>query len=195
LDIKRIKSKMNEALTNILKRNSPRELSKPHPSQEEMEIIYQAALRAPDHAWQRPSRFIQVTGQGLEKLSAVFVDYAKENIEGVTDETLQKYKEAPFRAPMIIILITEIKIHPKVPEIEQMLSTAAAAENILLALNALNYAGMWRTGVFALNEKIQKYLKLNDNQKVIGYLYVGTATGKQKKIPEMDTSEFVTEWI
>ena len=186
---------MNEALKNILNRNSPRELSKPHPSKDEMEIIYQAALRAPDHAWQRPSRFIQVTGQGLEKLSAVFVDYAKENIEGVTAETLQKYREAPFRAPMIIILITEIKIHPKVPEIEQMLSTAAAAENILLALNALNYAGMWRTGVFALNEKIQKYLKLNDNQKVIGYLYVGTATGKQKKIPEMDTSEFVTEWI
>ena len=47
----------------------------------------------------------------------------------------------------------------------------------------------------ALNEKIQKYLKLNDNQKVIGYLYVGTASGKQKKIPEMNTSEFVTEWI
>ena len=186
---------MNEALKNILNRNSPRELSKPHPSKDEMEIIYQAALRAPDHAWQRPSRFIQVTGQGLEKLSAVFVDYAKENIEGVSDETLQKYKEAPFRAPMIIILISEIKIHPKVPEIEQMLSTAAAAENILLALNALNFAGMWRTGVFALNEKIQKYLKLNDNQKVIGYLYVGTASGKQKKIPEMNTSEFVTEWI
>ena len=186
---------MNEALKNILNRNSPRELSKPHPSKEEMEIIYKAALRAPDHAWQRPSKFIQVTGQGLEKLSAIFVDYAKENIEGVTDETLQKYKEAPFRAPMIIILISEIKIHPKVPEIEQMLSTAAAAENILLALNALKYSGMWRTGVFALNEKISKYLELEINQKVIGYLYVGTATGKQKKIPEMDTSEFVTEWI
>ena len=96
---------------------------------------------------------------------------------------------------MVIILISEIKSHPKVPEIEQMLSTAAATENILLALNALNYAGMWRTGVFALNKKISKYLELEENQKVIGYLYVGTATGKQKKIPEMDTSEFVTEWI
>ena len=73
---------------------------------------------------------------------------------------------------MIVILISEIKTHPKVPEIEQMLSTAAAAENILLALNALNYAGMWRTGVFALNEKISKYLELEENQKVIGYLYV-----------------------
>ena len=88
-----------------------------------------------------------------------------------------------------------IRDSPKVPEIEQMLSTAAAAENILLALNALNYSGMWRTGVFALNEKISKYLELKENQKVIGYLYVGTASGKQKKIPEMETSEFVTQWI
>ena len=186
---------MNEALNNILNRNSPRELSEPYPSEKEMELIYQAALRAPDHAWQRPSRFIQVTGQGLEKLSSIFVDFAKDNIANVTDETLQKYREAPVRAPMIIILISEITIHPKVPEIEQMLATAAAAENILLALNSLNYAGMWITGVFALNKKISKDLELEENQKVIGYLYVGTATGKQKKIPEMDTSEFVTEWI
>tara|TARA_B100000035_G_scaffold304789_1_gene304896 strand:- start:222 stop:782 length:561 start_codon:yes stop_codon:yes gene_type:complete len=186
---------MNEALKNILNRNSPRELSKPHPSKKEMEIIYQAALRAPDHAWLRPSRFIQVTGKGLEKLSSIFIDYAKENIENLTEENLQRYKDAPYRAPMIVILISEIKSHPKVPETEQMLSTAAAAQNILLALNALDYAGMWRTGVFALNEKISKYLELDDNQKVIGYLYVGTATGKQKKIPEMDTSEYVTEWI
>ncbi len=186
---------MKEALENILNRNSPRELSEPYPSQEEMEIIFQAALRAPDHAWLRPSRFIQVSGKGLEKLSSIFVDFARDNIEGITDETLQKYREAPFRAPMIIILISEIKTHPKVPEIEQMFSTAAAAENILLALNALNYSGMWRTGVFALNEKISKYLELKDNQKVIGYLYIGTASGKQKKIPEMDTSDFVTQWI
>ena len=70
---------MNDALKNILNRNSPRELSKPYPSKAEMETIYQAALRAPDHAWQRPSRFIQVTGKGLEKLSSIFVDFAKDN--------------------------------------------------------------------------------------------------------------------
>ena len=186
---------MNEALKNILLRNSPRELSEPFPNEEEMEKVYQAALRAPDHAWQRPSRFIEVTGDGLKKLSAAFEDIAKENIENLSDEILKKYIDAPFRAPMIIIVVSEIKSHPKVPEIEQMLSTAAAAENILLALNALNYAGMWRTGVFALNDKISSYLGLEDNQKVLGYLYVGTPIGKQKNIPEMNSSEFVTKWI
>jgi len=185
---------MNDALQNILLRNSPRELSEPIPSSEEMELVYKAALRAPDHAWQRPSRFIEVTGDGLKKLSSIFKKFALENIEELSEEVLAKYEEAPFRAPMIIILVSEIKEHPKVPEIEQMFSTAAAAENILLALNALGYAGVWRTGKFALDDRISKYLNLPDNQKVIGYLYVGTATGKQKKIPQLEPSEFVTKW-
>ena len=36
---------MNEGLKNILSRNSPRELSEPIPSSEEMELVYKAALR------------------------------------------------------------------------------------------------------------------------------------------------------
>ena len=63
-----------EAMQNILTRNSPRELIEPIPSNKEMQEIYQAALRAPDHAWLRPSRFIEVTGKGLEKLSKIFVE-------------------------------------------------------------------------------------------------------------------------
>ena len=185
---------MNKALDNILSRNSPRELIAPAPSKEEMELVYQAGLRAPDHAWQRPTRFIEVSGDGLKKLSKIFQKYAEENLENITPETLQKYKEAPFRAPMIIILITEVKEHPKVPEIEQMFSTAAAAQNVLLALHSMDYAGIWRTGQFALNEKIAKYLDLDENHRVLGYLYVGTVSGSQKKIPTMDSSKFVTKW-
>ena len=39
-----------------------------------------------------------------------------------------------------------------------------------------------------------EYLDLSSNQKVIGYLYVGTSSGKQKKIPEMNPKDFVTKW-
>ena len=51
-------------IDNILTRNSPLQLCEPYPSDEQMDIIYKAALRAPDHAWLRPSRFLQVTGDG-----------------------------------------------------------------------------------------------------------------------------------
>ncbi len=181
-------------MTNLLSRNSPRELTTPIPSKDEMHEIYQAALRAPDHAWLRPSRFIEVKGEGLDKLSKIFTEFATNELKDVTPLQMDKYQAAPYRAPMIIILATQITDHPKVPKVEQMLSTATAAENILLALHAKNYAGIWRTGKFAFNKKIAEYLDLTSDHEVIGYLYVGTPAGDNKKIPELDVEKFVTRW-
>ena len=183
-----------DAITNLISRNSPRALTTPIPSKDQMDTVYQAALRAPDHAWLRPSRFIEVTGKGLDKLSDLFSEFSMKDIEDVTPIQLEKYKSAPYRAPMVIVLITKISEHPKVPEIEQMLSTAAAAQNILLALHAQNFAGMWRTGKLAFNKKMVEYLDLSSDHQIIGYLYVGTPTGTMKAIPDLDIEKFVTRW-
>jgi len=180
-----------DALKNILNRVSARKLSEPLPSTEEMEIVYKAALRAPDHAWLRTSSFIEVKGKGLKKLSNIFFNFGK-TIPDISDDILNKYKNAPFRAPMIVILVNTYKEHPKVPAIEQKLSTAAAAQNIMLALNAMNYSCIWRTGKMAFNKIISKDLGLDENQEILGYLYIGTETGEKKKIPDLDIDDFVS---
>jgi nitroreductase len=81
-----------------------------------------------------------------------------------------------------------------VPPIEQIISTGCAGQNILLALNALGYGGMWRTGTFAFNEVISKHLGLEKSAQVIGYIYTGTRTGKNKKIPIHDVKDYVDVW-
>ena len=48
-----------DAIKNILNRRSSKKLVPPYPSEDEMRIVYKAALRAPDHAWLRPSSFIE----------------------------------------------------------------------------------------------------------------------------------------
>tara|TARA_Y100001968_G_scaffold140759_1_gene128738 strand:+ start:115 stop:672 length:558 start_codon:yes stop_codon:yes gene_type:complete len=183
-----------KAIQNIISRNSISKLGKPYPNSAEMEYIYKAALRAPDHAWLRPSEFIEITGTGLDKLSKIFEKYAIENIKDINETKIAKYKNAPYRAPMIIVLVSNIQKHNRVPEIEQMLSTAAAAQNILLALHALNYGSIWRTGAFALNDKIGSYFNLKENQKILGYLYIGKPTVEPKKIPEIDIEKYITRW-
>ena len=183
-----------EAIENILTRNSCSKLIEPFPKKEEMKLVYESALRAPDHANLKPSKFIEVTGSGLEKLSKIFMDYNATHLNEKNEMKLKKYKNAPFRSPMIIVLICDLKEHPKVPYLEQMLSTAAAAQNMLLALHALNYGAIWRTGVFSLNDEIPKFFNLKSNQKIMGYLYVGTIAGKLKTIPEINTSDFVKVW-
>ena len=179
-----------DALNNILNRVSARDLSLPHPNKDEMDLVYKAALRAPDHAWLRPSSFIQVSGDGLKKLSSIFLKFA-ESIDA-SDEIKEKYKNAPFRAPMIIILVNTVKEHPKVPKIEQKLSTATAAQNIMLALNSMNYSSIWRTGKLAFNKNVQNDLGLNEKQEILGYLYIGTETGTKKRIPKLNIDDFVS---
>ena len=112
---------MNDALNNILNRNSHRSLVEPTPTRDEMDLVFQAALRAPDHAWLRPSSFIEIQGEGLKKLSEAFVSYAKENIEDLEIDQLKKYEQSPFRAPMIVVLVCTPKKHPKVPEVEPVM--------------------------------------------------------------------------
>ena len=110
------------------------------------------------------------------------------------EAAIEKAKKAPFRAPMVIVLVTEIKQHPKVPPIEQMLSTGAAAQNILLALSAQGYAGIWKTGKLALNDNIAKYFDLDINHQILGYIYVGTQSGDGRKVPKVNIEKFVKRY-
>ena len=129
--------------------------------------------------------------KGLTDYQKYLEEYAK-TVPDIKDEIINKYKNAPYRAPMIVILVNSIKDHPKVPEIEQKLSTAASAQNILLTLNALGYSAIWRTGKLAFNPFIASKLNLEADQEILGYIYVGTADGSNKKIPQLDIEDFVS---
>ena len=183
-----------ETLKAIHTRTSSNNLQEPAPTKEEMDLVYQAALRAPDHAWLRPWRFIQVTGESRHVLSDAFLKTAEELKGKISQELKAKYKASPFRAPMVVILISEITEHPKVPPIEQVLSVGAAAQNILLALHDMGYGAIWRTGSMAFNKSILSSLKLKETSEVVGYLYIGSIAGEQKKIPDLSLEDFVTVW-
>jgi nitroreductase len=184
-----------DAITNLLTRNSPRELTTPIPSKDEMHEIYQAALRAPDHAWLRPSRFIEVTGAGLDKLSKIFIEFAANELKDVTPLQMEKYQAAPFRAPMIIILATQISEHPKVPKVEQMLSTAAAAENILLGIACKKLCWNLENWKIRINKKIAMYLNLPSDHEIVGYLYVGTPRVPVKKYQSLMSANLLLAGI
>ena len=183
-----------ETLEAIQTRNSVPLLTDPAPTSEEMSEVYKGALRAPDHARLRPWKFIEVRGDSRDKLAKIFIDTATALNSDLSENEISKLQKAPHRAPMIIILAANIKEHPKVPEIEQIISLGAAAQNILLGIHEIGYSAVWRTGNMAFNPEITKFLGLEENFKIIGYLYVGTSTGKEKPIPELDIKDFLEVW-
>ena len=183
-----------ETLKAIQTRNSIPFLEDPAPSSDQMSVLYRGALRAPDHANLRPWKFIEVRGEAREKLGQTFLRTAESVEDSLTDSERDKLISAPFRAPMVIILAADIKSHPKVPEIEQIISLGAAAQNILLGIHDMGYAAVWRTGKMAFNPELTRQLGLKENFQVIGYLYVGTSTGKEKTIPEHRVEDYVEVW-
>lgn len=183
-----------ETLEAIQTRNSVPLLTDPAPTSEEMSEVYKGALRAPDHARLRPWKFIEVRGDSRDKLAKIFIDTASALNSDLSENEISKLEKAPHRAPMVIILAANIKEHPKVPEIEQIISLGAAAQNILLGIHEIGYSAVWRTGNMAFNPEITKFLGLEENFKIIGYLYVGTSTGKEKPIPELEIQDFLEVW-
>jgi len=185
-----------ETMKTLLSRRSISKLTSPHPSNLEMKDVYQAALRAPDHAWLRPWKFIEITGESRNKLGQAFVNCARKT-EELDQEKENKIAALPLRSPMVIVVIAKINHDkPNVPRIEQIQSTAAAAQNILLALHDKGYGAYWRTGKYSSerNEYISSELSLNREDEVLGYLYVGTPEIDAPKIPELQNKDFVTYW-
>jgi nitroreductase len=61
----------------------------------------------------------------------------------------------------------------KTPEVENIVATAAACQNILLAAHAEGLGVQWRTGDWANDVKVKEYLGFVSDQHLIGFLYIG----------------------
>ena len=182
-----------DVLTTLTERVSHGSLEAPGPSSDEIELITRAGLRAPDHALLRPWRFVAVEGDRRGDLGVVLHESLR--LRGVTDEAqLAKALKAPLRAPLIVAVMLDYKVHPKVDRTEQVGSAAAATYAMSLAANALGYGTMWRTGQYATEPHVVEALGGSPQDEVIGFLYVGTRKGPSKNLPELDPSDFLTHF-
>ncbi len=179
-----------EALEALQNRTASPRLVEPAPSQEELQEILKAGLRAPDHAMLRPWHFLLISGKGRDKLGQVFA----ENLAPQNEQEKDKMLNSPLRAPLIIVAITRFKEHPKVPKVEQICATAAAVQNMSVAIHALGYSSIWRTGKAAFNTGVKAALGIKATDEIVGYLYVGTPTLASRPVPENNIDDYVSSW-
>ncbi len=135
-----------------------------------------------------------IEGEGRDRLGALFAQAKLTAHPDESAEALAKLRGKPLRAPVIIVVAAKITEHPKVPEMEQILSAGAVAQNMLVAAHALGYGAMWRTGEMTFNQVVGEGLGLDERDQIVGFLYVGEIEGRQKSLPEMNPEDFVTRW-
>ena len=185
-----------DALDALLNRVSVPRLVEPGPDAAQRELLFRAALRAPDHALLRPWRFLTIEGAGREHLGELFAQAQVAAAEqGAPDEQqLAKVRAMPLRAPLLIVVIANIQNHFKVPAQEQLLAAGCAAHGILLAAHVQGIGAVWRTGELAYNAHVAKGLGLSENEQIIGFLYLGTPERELRTPPDVPVEDFVSAW-
>lgn len=178
---------------NIYQRQSIGQLIEPAPNTQQLEKAVRAALTAPDHHRLKPTRFVIVTAEQRaafgEHLAKALADLGEAD-----PAQLDRVKQHPFRAPLLVLALTTIQDHPKVPHFEQILSTGAAIQNFLLSLQAQGFASMWRSGAVVESNWLKQQLGLKKQDLISGIIYVGTAAKAIAPRAEIESQDFLKVW-
>lgn len=192
-----VAKRSQETLKLLMLRRSltVKDMVHPGPSEEQIKQILKIGSRVPDHKKQVPWRFLTFEKSTRGKFGKILrTIFAKNNPK--TNEKILDFEENRFlRAPLVIAVIsTADKDNPKVPEWEQILTAGAVCQNILIASNAMGYASQWLTEWYAYDKVVLKELNLNPNERIAGFIYIGTASKQPKERGRPDLANLVKKW-
>lgn len=170
---------------------SAKHLGLPGPSDEHLQVMALAALRAPDHNKLIPFRFVVARDAGLEKLADLFEDYGRRR--GKTGEALALERERATQAPVVIAVIAHItEDDPEVPAFEQWATVGGAISNALTALHLMGFAGKMVAGHRAADpEIVSAYCRKGET--LVGWIAAGTATDDVKPRGDVDPAGVLSE--
>ncbi len=183
-----------DALELLLSRESALKLEPPGPPPEALDTIFASAVRAPDHGRLRPWRFVVIPEDKREHFGELMADCMRRREPGASADMLQRERAKAMRAPTIVVVAARVNKGHKIPEVEQMASAAAAAQNVMLTANALGYGAMWKTGTPAYDATVKQALGLSPDDDVVGFLYLGTQVGGGIQAARPTPAEYVSVW-
>ncbi len=130
---------------------------------------------APTHGRTEPWRFIVYSGNKMTQFCAEHAQLYKENT------AKDKFKDASYNnllyasegASHLIVAYMKRGGNPNIPEIEEVASVSASIQNLLLGATAHGFATFWSTSGMIHNKVLRDHLELQDDDKVMGFLFLG----------------------
>ena len=182
-----------DALAALTTRVSPLRLEQKDVDEGALKQILDAGLRAADHGRLRPWKFLVIRGEARQRLGEVMAQALMKRSPATAEGQLKAERDKPLRAPLIIVVAAAVRKDTKIPDIEQVESAAAAAQNMLVAAHGLGLGGFWRTGAPAYDGHVKASLGLKPEATIVGLLYFG-AVGAPGLAKAPDHAGVVEEW-
>jgi nitroreductase len=99
-----------------------------------------------------------------------------------------------LRAPTVVAVVSRVIPTPGAPEWEQVLSCGAACFNMCLAANALGFGSNWLTEWYSYSAHVRAAMGLAENERLAGFVYIGTIVERQPERDRPDLASIVTRW-
>jgi nitroreductase len=186
----------NPTIDHLLARRSvsANSLGEPGPSESEIGLILTAAARVPDHKKLVPWRFLLFQGEARKAFGEVLAEICRSEEKDPGQFRLETEANRFLRAPLVIAVISRVVKNPAAPEWEQILSAGAACQNLLIAATALGYGARWITEWCGYSPGVRAALKLAENERVAGFVYIGTAKEKPEERERPTLADIVQPW-
>jgi len=169
-------------------------LGEPGPDAQQLRQILTAGARVPDHGKLAPWRFIVFQGAARENFGACLAaSFVAEN-PAADDKQVAEERRRFARVPVVICVIASPKGHFKIPEWEQLLSAGAVCQTILSASQGLGFGAQWLTQWPAYSAEVSRHLNLGENEKVAGFIYIGTALAPPAERSRPDVDDITEFW-
>ncbi|MCH8534510.1 MAG: nitroreductase [Flavobacteriaceae bacterium] len=157
-----------------------------------IEEILEVANWAPTHRKTEPWRFKVIQGEAKKKLGDFMV--AEKQKEG----ELSSFKERKIRSKCeasSAILAICMQRDPKesVPEWEEVAAVSMAVQNMWLKCTELGVGSYWSSP--AVIGQMHKFFKFEENEKCLGFFYMGYYEGELAVGERKSTIEDKTEWL
>ena len=168
-------------------------LREPGPTPDELRQLLSIAVRVPDHRKMSPWRFITFQGEARAAFGKQLATIAGKNANAESRDVIEA-AGLLLRAPTVVAVVSAPLDDGKTPVWEQELSAGALCYNLLLAANASGWGGVWLSEWITFNKEVDALLGLKENERLAGFIYIGTATAQPQERIRPDLTELVTEW-
>lgn len=172
----------------------PREMVAPGPSDAELALILELAMRTPDHGKIAPWRFVVVEPGERDALAALLHRALDENDPGAGPAHHAKAEQFAHQGEALVVMLSAPVAGHKVPVWEQELAAGAAAMNLLHAAHALGYVGGWLTGWASYDPTVRAAFAQGPDERIVGFMFLGSPGLELQERPRPEPASLVRRW-
>jgi len=171
-----------------------RQLTAPGPDDATLLQMLQSAARVPDHGKLVPFRFIRLHGDARDALGRFVADRDLQRDPLVAEAQLEKDRQRFSHAPLVIVVVTCPREHPKVPLQEQLMTAGCVCFALLQAAQACGFGAQWLTAWMAFDPAVQAHLGLAAGEGIAGFIHIGTPALRPPERDRPDAASLLTDW-